>query len=98
MNIHLDMYFLHQVLYISFTFSVSARNLYRTISTFAISSIFSGVSLPSSSMSAGRKVPLPFTSSLFAATSDAIVTARTLSRTDTDVHRSRREQLHRNTL
>lgn len=41
----------------------------------------SGERAPSSSIRAGRKVPLPFTSSLIAAYSDAMVIAKTLRRT-----------------
>lgn len=48
-------------------------------SIFAAFAILSGVKLPSSSMRAGKNVPLPFTSSLAAACSDATVSARTLA-------------------
>ena len=48
------------------------------ISIFAYFLIVSGVSFPSSSISAGKNVPLPLTSSLTAASSDATVRARTL--------------------
>lgn len=44
----------------------------------ALSMIFSGVKLYSSSINAGRKVPVPLTSSLRAANSDATVMARIL--------------------
>jgi hypothetical protein len=47
-------------------------------STFARSITLSGVKLYNSSISAGRKVPGPNTSGLAAASSDAMVTARTL--------------------
>jgi len=47
-------------------------------STFARSITLSGVRLYNSSISAGRKVPGPNTSGLAAASSDAMVTARTL--------------------
>lgn len=46
----------------------------------AFSTIFSGVKLYSSSISAGRNVPLPLTSFLAAASSDAIVMARILQK------------------
>ena len=50
-----------------------------TISIFAASLSFSDVSLPSSSINAGKNVPLPWTSARLAANSDATVKASTLT-------------------
>lgn len=53
-------------------------NLGESTSTFALFRIFSAVSAPSSSIRAGKNVPLPSTSCLAAAYSDATVSASTL--------------------
>lgn len=56
----------------------TVRNQCPCTSTLARSTIFSGVKLYSSSSSAGRKVPMPLTSSLAAANSEAMVIANIL--------------------